>query len=62
VCLRKANDTRRVVRETDMLGLNQDTVLGAFRERAERVHSGKRQTINRPFFHLDIPIRKQAIH
>lgn len=45
-----------------MLGLNQDTLLGAFRERAERAHSGKRQTINRAFFHLDIAVRKQAIY
>lgn len=37
-----------------MLGVNQETLLGAFMERADRVHSRKGQTINWPFFHLDI--------
>lgn len=45
--LRKASDSRIVVRETDTLGFNQKGVLlGAFMERADRVHSGKKQTIN----------------
>lgn len=55
-------DTRIVVRETDVLGVNQETLLGTFMERADRVHSGKRQTINWPFFHLKIPVRKQEIY
>lgn len=36
--------------------------LGAFMERADTVHSRKRQTINRPFFSLNTSIRKQEIY
>lgn len=31
-------------------------------ERVDKVHSGKRQTINWPFFSLNIPIRKQEVY
>lgn len=62
MCLRKASDSRTVVRESDMLGFNQELLRGAFMARADRVHNGKRQTRNQPFLSLNIPIRKQEIY
>lgn len=60
-CLRKAK-TAELWSGRYTLGFNQEAPLGAFMERADTVHSRKRQTINRPFFSLNISIRKQEIY
>lgn len=60
-CLRKAN-TAELWSGRYTLGFNQEAPLGAFMERADKVLSGKRQSTNRPFFSLNISIRKEEIH
>lgn len=60
-CLRKAK-TAELWSGRYTLGFNQEAPLGAFMERADTVHSRKRQTVNRPFFSLNISIRKQEIY
>lgn len=48
-CLRKAK-TAELWSGRYTLGFDQEAPLGAFMERADTVHSRKRQTIHRPFF------------